>query len=248
MNLQSIKKKLIKGFSKTGGRNNTGRITHFNQSKGHKKLYRKIQFKSINQKGIIQSIEYDPNRTAFISLVKLETNKIIYILTPENIKIGDFINLNKSNKQIGNTLILKDINVGTYIHNIELKPNQGGKLIRSAGSYGQLIQHQSKYVKIRLPSNEQRLILNTCYATIGKVSNSNHKNKKLKKAGTNRWRGKKPHVRGVAMNPVDHPHGGGEGKTSGGRCSVSPWSKLTKNKKTQLKPNKLIIIRRYKKK
>ena len=138
--------------------------------------------------------------------------------------------------------------IGTQIHNVELKPNQGSKLLRSAGTYGQVVQIQKKYVKIRLASNEQRLILKNCLATIGRVSNIKHKNKKLFKAGNSRWLGKRPTVRGVAMNPVDHPHGGGEGKTSGGRCSVTPWSKLTKGKKTVLKVNNLIIKRRYNKK
>ena len=248
MILKTQQKKLKKGFSQTGGRNNTGQITHFKHGNGHKQLYRNISFKKNNEKGIIESIEYDPNRTAFIALVKLENNDYKYILAPHGLQIGSIINENINSKQIGNTLQLKNIPIGTQIHNIELKPNQGGKLLRAAGTYGQVIQLQNKYMKIRLASNEERLILNTCFATIGKVSNLKLKNIKLKKAGNNRWLGKRPTVRGVAMNPVDHPHGGGEGKTSGGRCSVSPWGKLTKGKKTVLKPNKLIIIKKYKKK
>lgn len=246
--LKSIKKKLIKGFSNTGGRNNQGKITSFHKGKGHKQLYRKISFKKNNEKGIVQSIEYDPNRTAYIALIKLEDNKYKYILASENLKAGDKLNYKFNLKQTGNTLKLKKMLIGTQIHNLELQPNQGSKLLRSAGTYGQIIQIQKKYVKVRLASNEQRLILKNCLATIGKVSNSNFKNIKLKKAGNSRWLGRKPIVRGVAMNPIDHPHGGGEGKTSGGRCSVTPWSKLTKGKKTVLKPNNLIIKRRYNKK
>jgi large subunit ribosomal protein L2 len=167
-------------------------------------------------------------------------------LAPSNLKIGDIINpLNI--KQIGTSHKLQDLNIGTYIYNIELKPNQGGKLIKSAGTYGQIIQKQKKYSKIKLPSGEQRLILNTCFANIGKVANNIFKNIKLKKAGNKRWLGKRPKVRGVAMNPVDHPHGGGEGKTSGGRHPVSPWGKLTKGKKTVKKKNKYIILKRTKK-
>jgi large subunit ribosomal protein L2 len=248
MNLKTIKKKLKVGFSNTGGRNHKGRITHFHHGKKHKQIYRKINFKINNEEGVIKTIEYDPNRTSFISLVQLINGNYKYILTPQGVKIGDFINTDKNYKTAGNSFLLKSLPIGTFVHNIELRPNEGSKLIRAAGSYAQVIQQQKKYVKVRLASQEQRLILNTCMATIGKVSNVEKKYKKLNKAGNNIWKGIRPTVRGVAMNPVDHPHGGGQGKTSGGRCSVTPWGKLTKNKKTVLKKNKFIILETYNKK
>ena len=173
INLNKIKEKsLKKGFSKSGGRNNKGRITHFHRGNGHKRLYRIIDFKNNIEEGIIQAISYDPNRTAFIALVKSQDeNKYYYMIAPEDLKEGDLINI-KDKVSIGSTIKLKDLAIGTYIHNVELKPEQGGKLIKAAGAYGQIIQKQQKYVKIRLPSNEQRLIFNECYATIGKVSNA----------------------------------------------------------------------------
>jgi large subunit ribosomal protein L2 len=242
-------KKLKKGFSNTGGRNNQGKITHYQHGSRHKQLYRLIDFKN-KKEGIIRSIEYDPNRSSLISLLELKNKEYIYTLTPQNIKIGDKININNASmsKNIGSTLLLKNIPIGTFVHNIELKPNQGGKFIRSAGTFGQIIQIQKNYVKIRLSSNEERLFFKECYATIGKVSINLDKIKKLTKAGQNRWRGIRPTVRGTAMNPIDHPHGGGQGKTSGGRCSVTPWGRLTKGKKTVLKTNKYIVVKRYKKK
>ena len=248
MNLKSNLKKLKKGISNTGGRNNSGKITHFHHGKKHKQKYRQIDFKN-NKEGIIRTIEYDPNRTALIASIQLKNNEIKYILLTESITIGSNINTTIiPTKKSGNTFLLKDIPIGTFIHNIELNSQQGGKFIRAAGTYGQIIKIQNNYVKIRLPSNEERLFLNTCSATIGKVSNVLHNKIKLKKAGNNRWKGIRPTVRGTAMNPIDHPHGGGQGKTSGGRCSVSPWGKLTKGKKTVLKKNNLIILKSYKKK
>jgi len=239
-------KKIKKGFSKTGGRNNQGKITHHHHGGGHKKKYIKVYCKNNIEGGIVKAIKYDPNRTAPIALIQQKNHQYYYVLAPSNLKIGDTINpLNI--KQTGTSHKLQNLNIGTYIYNIELKPNQGGKLIKSAGTYGQIIQKQKKYSKIKLPSGEQRLILNTCFANIGKVANNIFKNIKLKKAGNKRWLGKRPKVRGVAMNPVDHPHGGGEGKTSGGRHPVSPWGKLTKGKKTVKKKNKYIILKRTKK-
>lgn len=265
MNLKTIKKLLKKGFSKTGGRNNQGKITNFHKGGGHKQQYRKIDFKQNNYEGKVISIEYDPIRSANIALIYDLTNKIYkYILAPDSLEIGTILNfniksilknktdenqlqMNKVYKIPGNRLMLKDIPIGSKIYNIELLPNKGGQLVRSAGTTASILQIQSKYAKIKLPSNEERLILNTCLASIGQVSNKFHNKVNIKKAGRNRWLNKRPTVRGVAMNPVDHPHGGGEGKTSGGRHPVTPWGKLTKGKKTVLKKNKLILKKSYKK-
>lgn len=247
MKLSIITKKLKKGFSNTGGRNNQGKITHYQHGARHKQLYRLLDFKNTTE-GIIRTIEYDPNRSSLISLVELIDRNFIYILTPQDIKVGDKINTTNLLKQKGTRLPIKELPIGTFIHNVELKPKQGGKLIKASGTFGQILQIQKDYVKIRLASNEERLIYKECFVTIGKIAKNHFKNKKLKKAGENRWRGIRPTVRGTAMNPVDHPHGGGQGKTSGGRCSVSPWGKLTKGKKTVLKKNKYIIVKKYKKK
>lgn len=262
LNLKQVKKKLKKGYTKTGGRNNQGKIVSFKRGGGHKKMLRDIDFKQKNYTGRVLSIDYDPIRSAFIALVfdKIN-NKYKYILASENTKLNDelIFNLDKKNtsavnnvnilndslyKIDGNRFKLKDIPLNTYIHNIELNPNSKAILARSAGTFGILLQKQKKYVKIKLPSNEVRSVLETCAATIGKVSNKNHKNKTIKKAGRNRWLNKKPTVRGVAMNPVDHPHGGGEGKTSGGRHPVTPWGRLSKGKKTVIKKSKFILIKK----
>jgi large subunit ribosomal protein L2 len=234
-------KHLIKGFKRSHGRNNQGKITIRHRGGGHKRLYRQISFnRTVTLNGFVNKILYDPNRSAHIAYI-INKNKSYFILAPDGLKINQYIESSyNADLQIGNALPLKNIPIGTIIHNISLKPNTNGKLIRSAGTSAQLIQKiNDKYAKIRLNSGELKLILLTCFATIGVVSNINHNKIKLGKAGRSRWLNRRPSVRGVAMNPVDHPHGGGEGKTSGGRPSVTPKGKITKGKPTRKK--KLII-------
>lgn len=241
-------KSLIKGFKRSNGRNNQGKITVKHRGGGHKRLYRQIQFnRSIDniKEGQVICILYDPNRSANIAyIMDFITGVYIHILAPEGLKKNDYIATGPSVElKIGNSLPLSHIPIGSIIHNISLKPYGKGKLIRSAGTSAQLLQKTENYAKIRLNSGELRLVLLTCYATLGIVSNINHKKIKLGKAGRNRWLNKRPHVRGVAMNPVDHPHGGGEGKTSGGRPSVSPQGKITKGKpsRSKKKSNQFIL-------
>ena len=245
-------KKLTEGLPSKSGRNNNGRITSRRRGGGHKRLYRKIDFKrdKIDSVGVVEKLEYDPNRTAFIALIKYE-DEYRYIIAPQRLSVGDKI-LSGPNSDIkpGNALPMTKIPIGTIIHNIEMKPGKGGQLIRSAGTFAQLVGRDQGMAIIRLTSGEQRLIPAECYATIGAVSNPDNSNQKLAKAGRNRWKGKRPSVRGVVMNPVDHPHGGGEGKTSGGRSPVSPWGQSAKGLKTR-KPkisDKFIITRRKKRK
>ena len=244
-------KSLTLGKHSTGGRNNLGRITSRSKGAGHKNKYRIIDFyrKKDNLKGKIDRIEYDPNRSAHVALLKYEDGTMSYIIAPNKIKIGDEI-VSGRNKEIkiGNCMPLSDIPAGTDIHNIELSPSGGGKLVRSAGSSAQISGTDENYCIVKLGSGEIRKIINTARATIGSVSNNDHQNIKIGKAGRNRWRGKRPSVRGVAMNPVDHPHGGGEGKTSGGRSPVSPWGQSAKGLKTRNNKvtNKYIISRRKK--
>ena len=244
-------KLLTTGNKSTAGRNNLGRITSRSKGAGHKHKYREIDFYRIkdNLKAKIERIEYDPNRSAHIALVKYEDGKISYILAPNKIHIGDEI-ISGRNKEIkiGNCMPLSDIPAGTDIHNVELSPNTGGKLARSAGSSAQISGTDDNYCIVKLKSGEVRKIINTARATIGTVSNNDHQNIKIGKAGRNRWKGKRPSVRGVAMNPVDHPHGGGEGKTSGGRSPVSPQGQSAKGLKTRnnKRTNKFIISRRRK--
>ena len=244
-------KKLSFGKNSTGGRNNLGRITSRSRGAGHKNKYRMIDFyrRKDDLKAKIERIEYDPNRSAHVALVKYEDGVFNYILAPSKIKIGDEIISGKNKEiKIGNCMPLSDIPAGTNIHNIELSPNSGGKLVRSAGSSAQISGLDESYCIIKLGSGEVRKIINTARATIGSVSNSDHQNIKIGKAGRNRWMGKRPSVRGVAMNPVDHPHGGGEGKTSGGRSPVSPWGQSAKGLKTRKNKStdKYIILRRKK--
>lgn len=237
-------KNLIKGFQRSNGRNNQGKITVRHRGGGHKRLYRKISFnRSKNIKGFVKKILYDPNRSANIAYIQ-NNSKSFFILAPEGLILDTFIKSSSNAElKIGNALPLKDIPIGSLIHNISLKPYSKGKLIRSAGTSAQLIQKiNNKYAKIRLSSGELKYILLSCYATLGIVSNINHKKIKLGKAGRSRWLNRRPKVRGVAMNPVDHPHGGGEGKTSGGRPSVSPQGKLTKGKPTRTRKKKKLII------
>ena len=246
-------KSLTFGKNSTGGRNNLGRITSRSRGAGHKNRYRMIDFyrKKDDVKAKVERVEYDPNRSAYVALVKYEDETVNYILAPSKIKIGDEI-VSGRNKEIniGNCMPLSDIPAGTNIHNIELSPNGGGKLVRSAGAFAQISGIDENYCIIKLGSGEVRKIINTARATIGSVSNSDHQNIKMGKAGRNRWKGKRPSVRGVAMNPVDHPHGGGEGKTSGGRSPVSPWGQSAKGLKTRInkRTSKFIISRKKKRK
>ena len=241
-------KSLTVGKHSTGGRNNLGRITSRSRGAGHKHKYREIDFyrKKDNLKAKVERIEYDPNRSAHVALIKYEDGVLSYILAPNKINIGDEI-VSGRNKEIkvGNCMPLSDIPAGTDIHNIELSPNQGGKMVRSAGSSAQISGTDENYCIIKLNSGEVRKVINTARATIGSVSNTDHQNIKIGKAGRNRWKGRRPSVRGVAMNPVDHPHGGGEGKTSGGRSPVSPWGQSAKGLKTRSNKitNKYIISR-----
>ena len=249
-------KKLIVPLKKSGGRNNTGRITSRHRGGGHKRMYRIIDFKrnKIDIPATIETIEYDPNRSARIALVKYQDGEIRYILAPDKIKVGDVI-LTSPNAEFkdGNALPLKNIPVGLFIHNIELKPGKGGQLARSAGTNCQLLANEGKYSHIKLPSGEIRMVNSLCYATIGTVSNTEHSNILWGKAGRLRWKGIRPQSRGMVMNPVDHPMGGGEGasKSGGGRQHPqSPWGQYAKGLKTR-KPknlsNKYIVRKRNKK-
>ena len=246
-------KSLTVGRHSTGGRNNLGRITSRHKGAGHKQKYRQIDFyrKKDDVKASIERIEYDPNRSSHVALIKYEDGVYNYILAPSDIKVGDQV-ISGRNKDIktGNCMPLSDIPAGTNIHNIELAPNGGGKLARSAGSSAQISGLDENYCIIKLGSGEIRKVINTAWATIGSVSNSDHQNIKIGKAGRNRWKGIRPQSRGVVMNPVDHPHGGGEGKTSGGRDPVSPWGQSAKGLKTRKnkRTNKFIISRKKKRK
>jgi len=244
-------KSLTIGSHSTGGRNNLGRITSRHKGAGHKQKYRQIDFyrKKDDVKAKVERIEYDPNRSAYVALIKYEDGVMNYIIAPNKIKIGDEIVSGRNKKiEIGNCMQLSDIPAGTDIHNIELQPNSGAKLVRSAGASAQISGTDDNYCIIKLNSGEIRKIINTARATIGSVSNNDHQNIKIGKAGRNRWKGIRPQSRGVVMNPVDHPHGGGEGKTSGGRDPVSPWGQSAKGLKTRTnkRTNKFIISRRKK--
>ena len=227
---------LLAKKSKNGGRNNTGRITVRHQGGGHKQRYRIIDFKRDKDgiPGEIERLEYDPNRSSHIALVKYKDGERRYILAPKGIEVGTkIVSGDESPIKLGNALTLKSIPVGTLVHNIEMKPGKGGQLIRSAGGTAQVAAREGTYVSIRLRSGETRKIHVDCKATIGEIGHGEHNLRKIGKAGAMRWRGVRPTVRGVAMNPVDHPHGGGEGRTSGGRHPVSPWGTPTKGYKTR---------------
>lgn len=243
-------KSLVHGLSKSGGRNNYGRITARHRGGGHKKLYRIIDFRRsrCDSDATVVRLEYDPNRTAFIALLQYNVDaELSYILAPNGLKVGDVVSSGDGVAvTVGNCLPLLNIPIGTIVHNVELKPMSGGQLARSAGSYAVVVAKNNDYAHIKLSSKEVRLVPLMCKATVGVVSNIDCKNISLGKAGRNRWLGRRSSVRGVAMNPVDHPHGGGEGKTSGGRHPVSPWGKLTKGKKTRSKKlsSRLIVTSR----
>ena len=242
-------KPLVKGLRKTGGRNTHGRITTRHIGGGHKKLYRMIDFKRNKDdiEGLVERIEYDPNRSAHIALILYKDGERRYIIAPKKLAQGDTI-ISGENAPLknGNTLPLSKIPVGTVVHCIEMKPGKGAQLARSAGTSVQVLAREGNYATLRLKSGEVRKVLTACRATIGEVSHSEHNLRKLGKAGASRWRGIRPSVRGVAMNPIDHPHGGGEGKTSGGRDPVSPWGMPTKGYKTRAKntPTDKFIVRR----
>ncbi|WP_138379501.1 50S ribosomal protein L2 [Luteithermobacter gelatinilyticus] len=229
-------KALTQGLTKSGGRNNTGRITSRRMGGGHKRAYRIIDFKrrKWDMEATVVRLEYDPNRTAFIALIEYEDGEKAYILAPQRVAPGDKVVAGeKVDIKPGNAMPLYSIPVGSIVHNVELKPGKGGQMARSAGAYVQVTGRDSGYVLLRLASGEQRYVRAECMATIGAVSNPDNQNISIGKAGRNRWLGKRPSVRGVAMNPVDHPHGGGEGRTSGGRHPVTPWGQPTKGKKTR---------------
>jgi large subunit ribosomal protein L2 len=246
-------KALTEGLSKSGGRNNLGRVTARFVGGGHKRTYRVVDFKrrKADVPATVERLEYDPNRTAFIALVRYADGELSYILAPQRLAVGDTVVSGASvDVKPGNAMPIGNIPVGTIVHNVEIKPGKGGQIARSAGSYAQIVGRDQGYVIVRLMSGEQRLILGSCLASIGAVSNPDHMNTSIGKAGRSRWLGRRPHNRGVAMNPVDHPHGGGEGRTSGGRHPVTPWGKPTKGKKTRSNKatNKFIVRSRHAKK
>lgn len=229
-------KSLTEGKKKSGGRNNHGRITTWNRGGGHKQRYRIVDFKrqKFDVSAEVLRIEYDPNRTSFIALIRYEDGEHCYIIAPQRLKVGDKVISGISvDIKPGNALPLKSIPVGTIVHNIETKVGKGGQLVRSAGAYAQIAGRDGGFTILKLASGELRLIKGECFASVGAVSNPDHQNRNYGKAGRSRWMGKRPCVRGVAMNPIDHPHGGGEGRTSGGRHPVTPWGFPTKGKKTR---------------
>jgi large subunit ribosomal protein L2 len=245
-------KTLTEGLTSSGGRNNYGRISVRWRGGGHKRRYRLVDFKrrKFDVAGTVERLEYDPNRSAFIALVKYEDGELAYILAPQRLAPGDHLVAGKRvDVKPGNAMPLNSIPVGTIVHNVEMKAGKGGQLARSAGTYVQLVGRDQGYAILRLSSGEQRIVRGECMATIGAVSNPDHANISIGKAGRNRWKGRRPSVRGVAMNPIDHPHGGGEGRTSGGRHPVTPWGKPTKGKKTRSNKatDKYIVRRRGKK-
>ena len=245
-------KPLVTGLKKSGGRNSYGRITTRHQGGGHKKLYRIIDFKRDKNdiEGKVERIEYDPNRSSHIALILYKDGERRYIVAPRKLSVGDsIISGDKTPLSIGNAMSLLNIPIGTFVHCIEMKSGKGAQLARSAGASAQLLAKEGNYATLRLRSGEVRKILTSCRATIGEVGHTEHNLRKLGKAGAKRWRGIRPSVRGVAMNPIDHPHGGGEGKTSGGRDPVSPWGLPTKGYKTRTNKttDKFIVRRRTKK-
>ena len=242
-------KALTEGLRKTGGRNSHGHVTSWQKGGGHKRRYRVIDFsrRKFDVPATVERLEYDPNRTAFIALVRYEDGELSYILAPQRLKAGDVVvSGNRVDVKPGNAMPMKNIPVGTIIHNVEMKIGKGGQLARSAGTYVQLVGRDQGMALLRLSSGEVRMVSAECMATIGAVSNPDEQNIVIGKAGRSRWLGRRPHVRGVAMNPIDHPHGGGEGRTSGGRHPVTPWGISTKGKKTRKnkRTNRWIVRRR----
>ena len=229
-------KTLTEGKTSKGGRNNHGRVTVRFRGGGHKQSYRLVDFKrrKLDVVGKVERIEYDPNRTAFIALIRYADNELAYILAPQRLSVGNEVVAGQQvDVKPGNAMPVANIPVGTIVHNVEKKIGKGGSIARSAGTYAQIVGRDQGYVIVRLNSGEQRLVHGQCFATIGAVSNPDHMNATIGKAGRSRWLGRRPHNRGVTMNPIDHPHGGGEGRTSGGRHPVTPWGKPTKGKKTR---------------
>ena len=246
-------KTLTEGLMKKGGRNNAGRITMRRKGGGAKRLYRIIDFKrtKFDINAVVERIEYDPNRTGFIALIKYDDGEQNYIIAPQRLSVGDnVIAGKKADIKPGNAMPFTGMPIGTIIHNIELKAGKGGQLARSAGTYAQFVGRDGGYAQIKLSSGELRLVRQECMASIGAVSNSDHSNQNLGKAGRNRHKGKRPSVRGVVMNPIDHPHGGGEGRTSGGRHPVTPWGRPTKGARTRSNrsTDKYILRSRHSKK
>ena len=244
-------KGLTRGKSATGGRNNHGHITSRFRGGGHKRSYRIVDFKRrrFDVPATVERLEYDPNRTAFIALIRYRDGELAYILAPQRLRAGDTVlSAQRADIKPGNAMPLAAIPVGTIIHNVEMKPGAGGKIARAAGQYAQLVGKDAGYAQIKLMSGELRLVRGECMATVGAVSNPDNANIQIGKAGRQRWLGRRPHNRGVVMNPVDHPHGGGEGRTSGGRHPVTPWGKPTKGYKTRVnkRTDRLIIRRRNK--
>jgi large subunit ribosomal protein L2 len=243
-------KGLTEGKNHSGGRNNHGRITSRFRGGGHKQTYREVDFKrrKFDMPANVERLEYDPNRSAFIALIKYQDGELAYILAPQRLRAGDMVVAGaRVDIKPGNAMPLAAIPVGTIVHNIEMKAGAGGKIARAAGTYAQLVGKDSGYAQIKLMSGEVRLVRAECMASVGAVSNPDNMNQKIGKAGRSRWLGRKPHNRGVVMNPVDHPHGGGEGRSSGGRHPVSPWGQPTKGYKTRgNKRTDSLIVRRRK--
>jgi large subunit ribosomal protein L2 len=242
-------KALTEGLRKSGGRNNHGHITARRMGGGHKRRYRLVDFKrrKFDVGATVERLEYDPNRTAFIALIRYDDGELSYILAPQRLKAGDkVVSGERCDIKPGNAMPLRSIPVGTVVHNVEMKPGRGGQIARAAGNYVQLVGRDAGYALLRLASGEVRMVRSECMATIGAVSNPDQQNINIGKAGRSRWLGKRPSVRGVAMNPIDHPHGGGEGRTSGGRHPVTPWGKGTKGTKTRhnKKTDGMILRRR----
>jgi large subunit ribosomal protein L2 len=246
-------KQLTEGKSSSGGRNNNGRITVRFRGGGHKQSYRIVDFKrrKLNMPAKVERIEYDPNRTAFIALIRYADDELSYIIAPQRLAVGDeVISGIQVDVKPGNAMPMANMPIGTIVHNVEMKIGKGAAMVRSAGNYAQIVGRDRGCVILRLNSGEQRLIQGLCFATVGAVSNPDHMNASIGKAGRSRWLGQRPHNRGVTMNPVDHPHGGGEGRTSGGRHPVTPWGKPTKGKKTRSNKatDKFIVTSRHKSK
>ena len=246
-------KALTEGKSSSGGRNNLGRVTVRFRGGGHKRTYRIVDFKrrKVDMPAKVERIEYDPNRTSFIALIRYSDGELSYIVAPQRLAVGDeVVSGSQVDVKPGNAMPLANMPVGTIVHNIEMKIGKGGAMARSAGTYAQIVGRDRGYVIVRLNSGEQRLIHGQCFGTVGAVSNPDHMNTSIGKAGRKRWMGRMPHNRGVTMNPVDHPHGGGEGRTSGGRHPVTPWGKPTKGKKTRSNKSttKFIVTSRHKSK